>query len=67
MIFDAPPLEAGNPEKISLALTGHQTRAVFDRYNIVSEADLNQATEKLYSHLNGQPKTPTVTVLRQIA
>jgi hypothetical protein len=67
MIFDALPLEAGNPEKISMALTGPQTRAVFDHYNIVSEADLNQATEKLYSYLNGQPKTPKVTVLRQPA
>src|SRR5215831_13711875 len=58
---------AGNPEKISMALTGHKTRAVFDRYNIVSEADLSQATEKLYSHLENQPKISSVTLLRQPA
>jgi hypothetical protein len=58
---------AGNPEKISMTLTGHKTRAVFDRYNIVSETDLAQATEKLYSHLNTQQTTSTVKVLRQSA
>ena len=30
-----------------MQITGHRTRAVFDRYNIVSSEDLRKATEKL--------------------
>jgi hypothetical protein len=30
-----------------MRLTGHKTRAVFDRYDIVSEGDLRDAAAKL--------------------
>jgi len=30
-----------------MQMTGHMTRAVFERYNIVSEGDLFEAAEKL--------------------
>jgi hypothetical protein len=56
-------VNASVPERVIVTVTGHKTRAVFDRYHIVSPEDLQDVARRLTGTFSGRRAVGPLTGL----
>jgi integrase len=59
-------VRGGTDPAIAMKISGHRTRAVFDRYSIISEDDIRAAMKKTVAYVASLPAVSNVVPLRSV-
>ena len=58
-------VRSGVRETVAMAISGHRTRSIFDRYNITSDDNLRQAVKQTLEYVKAEPAARNVVAFRK--